>query len=48
MGQTKPAAFSQHWNYQATSCPCPQCLVDQIQVQKLIQAIATYQMPDGT
>ena len=42
----KPAEFSQHWNQQATSYPSPQYLKDQIQVQKSIQVVATYQMPD--
>ena len=42
----KPAEFSQRWNQQATSYPSPQCLVDQIQVQKPIQVVATDQMPD--
>ena len=40
----KPVAFSQHWNQQATTYPSPQYLVDQIQVQKPIQVIATDQM----
>ena len=29
-------------------CPTPQCLVDQIQVQKPILLVATDQMPDDT
>ena len=33
---------------QATSYSRPQCLVDQIQVQKPIQVVATDQMPDHT
>ena len=37
----KPAQFSQHWNQQATFYPSPQYLVDQIQVQKVIQVVAT-------
>ena len=44
----KPAEFSQYWNQQATSYTSPQCLVDQIQVQKSIQVVATDQMPDHT
>ena len=28
--------------------PNPQCLADEIQVQKLIQVVATDQMPDHT
>ena len=44
--QIKLGEFSQHSNYQATSCPSPQCLVDQSQVQKPILFIATDQMPD--
>ena len=40
--------FFQHWNQQATSCPIPQCLVDQIQIQTPILIIATNQMPDYT
>ena len=43
--QMKPAEFSQHWNQQAASYPSPYCLVEQIQVQKPIQVVATYQMP---
>ena len=50
IGQMKPVSFPevslkrnqfdfQHWNQQATSCPSPSCLVDQIQVQKLILVI---------
>ena len=27
-------SFLQHWNQEATSCPSPYCLIDQIQVQK--------------
>ena len=44
----KPVEFSQHLNEQATSSPIPQCLIDQIQVQKPIQGVATDQMPDHT
>ena len=40
----KPAEFSQHWNQQATSYPSSQCLIDQIQVQKPIQIVATDQI----
>ena len=47
-GQMKPAEFFQHWNQQATSCPNPQCLVDQIQVQKSIIVVFTDWMPDHT
>ena len=42
----KLTEFFQHRNQQATSCPSPQCLVDQIQVQKPILVVATDQMPD--
>ena len=42
----KPVDFFQHWNQQATSCPSPQCLIDQNQVEKPIQVVATDQMPD--
>ena len=28
-----PVEFFKHWNQQYISCPSPQCLVDQIQVQ---------------
>ena len=42
----KPAEFSQHCNQQAISYPSLQCLIDQIQVQKPIQVVATDQMPD--
>ena len=41
----KLAEFCQNWN-KVTSRPSPQCLVDQIQVQKPILAFATDQMPD--
>ena len=44
----KPAEFSEHWNQQATSYPSPQHLIDQIQVQKPIEVVATDQMPDHT
>ena len=44
----KPAEFSQYWNQQATSYPTLQGLVDWVQVQKLIQVLATNQMPDHT
>ena len=44
----KPAEFSQLWNQQSTSYPSPQCLIDQIQVQKPIQVVVTDQMPDHT
>ena len=44
----KPADFSQHWNQQATSHPSWQSLVDQIQIQKSTQVVATDQMPDHT
>ena len=44
----KPAEFSQHGNEQATSYPSPPYLVDQIQVQKPTQVIATDQMPNYT
>ena len=33
---------------QATSCPNPQCLIDQIQVQKPILVVGTNQMPNHT
>ena len=42
-GQTKSVEFFQHWNQQVTSCPRPQCLADQIQVQKPIQVVVTDQ-----
>ena len=42
----KPIEFFQQWNQQATSCPNLPCLVDQIQVQKLILVVTTDQMPD--
>ena len=35
-------------NQQATSCPSPQCLVNQIQNQKPILVVAPDQMPDHT
>ena len=38
--------FFQHWNQQATSCPRPQCLVGQIQVQMPIPVVAANHMPD--
>ena len=41
----KPAEFFQHWNQQVTSCTTPQCLINQIQVQKPIKFVATNQMP---
>ena len=44
----KPAEFSQHWNQQATSYPSPLYVVDQIQVQKPIQNVATDQTLDLT
>ena len=44
----KPVEFSEQWNQLATSSANPQCLIDQIQVQKPIQVIATDQMPDRT
>ena len=44
----KPVKFFQYWNQQATFCSCPQCLVDQIQIQKPILVVATDQMPDQT
>ena len=44
----KPVEFSQHWNQEATSYPSPQCLIDLIQVQKPILAVATDQMNDHT
>ena len=34
------------WNQQATSCLSPQCLIDQIKVQKPILVVVTDQMPD--
>ena len=37
----KSAEISQHRNQQATSYPSPQCLGDQIQVQKPFQVAAT-------
>ena len=40
--------FFQHLNQQATSCPSPKCLVDQVQFQKTILVVATDQMPDHT
>ena len=42
----KLVEFFQHWNQQATSGPSPQCLLDQIKIQKPILDIATGQMPD--
>ena len=48
IGQTKLDEFFQHWNQQATSYPSPQCLVDQIQVQKPILVVTTDQTPDHT
>ena len=33
---------------QATYCSSPECLLDQIQIQKRIQVVATDQMPDHT
>ena len=36
----------QQGNQQATTCPSPQCLIDQIQVQKPILVVATDQMPN--
>ena len=44
----KPVEFSQPLNQQASFCPSPQCLVDQIQVQKPIQVVATDQIPVHT
>ena len=44
----KPAEFFQYWNQQATFYPSPQWLLDQIQVQKPIQVVATDQMHDHT
>ena len=44
MGQMKPFEFFQHLNQQATSCPSPQCLVDQVQVWNPILVVATDQM----
>ena len=41
----KQVEIFKHWNQQATSCSGPQCLVDQIQVQKPILVVATDQMP---
>ena len=38
-GQTKLAKFFQHWNQHVTSCHSPQCLIDQIQVQKSILVV---------
>ena len=46
--QKKPVEFFQHWTQQAASCPSPQCLKNQIQVQKSILVAATYQIPDHT
>ena len=48
MCQTKLVEFFQHWSQQATSCPSPQFLIDQIQVQKPILFVATDQIPDKT
>ena len=42
----RPAEIFQHGNQQVASCPGPQCLVDQIQVKKPIEVVATDQMPD--
>ena len=38
----------QNWNQQATFCPSPQCLIDQIKGQKPILVVATDKMPDHT
>ena len=46
--QTKPVEFFLHLNQQATFCCSLYCLVDQVQVQKLILDVATDQMPDYT
>ena len=40
--------FFQHLNQQATYCSSPECLLNQIQVQKQILVVATDQMPDHT
>ena len=40
--------FIQHCNQQLTSCFRPQCLIDQIQVQKIILIVATNQMLDNS
>ena len=45
-GQAKPVEFFQHSNQQGTSCLNPQCLTNQIQVQKPVLVIAVDQMPD--
>ena len=41
MDQIKQVEFFQHWNQQVTTCPSPQFLKDQIQVQQqsLVNAI---------
>ena len=44
--ETKEVEFFQHWNKKVTSCPSPQCLVGQIQIQKPTWVVATNQMPD--
>ena len=44
----KLVEFFWHWNQQVTSCPSPQCLANQIQVQKRILIVATDQIPDHT
>ena len=46
--QKKSFEFFQHWNQQATFCPSPQCVMDQIQVQKTILFAATDQIPGHT
>ena len=48
INQTKSIEILQHWNQQDTSCPSPQYLVDQIQVQKPILAFVADQMSDHT
>ena len=47
-GQMKPVESFQHQTKEATSCPSPQCPVDQIQVWKPILVVTTDQMPDHT
>ena len=42
----KLVEFFQHGNQQATSCPSPQGLLDQIQVQMPILVIDKDQIPD--
>ena len=47
-GNTSRDTSEESQESQATFYSSPQCLVDQIQVQKPIPAVATDQMPDHT